>query len=253
MGKVGKKIINIVVDILIVIIVIFAILVSIASFTAKSNNNIPRLFGYSTFSVQTDSMEPTIGVGEYIFVEDCNTKTLKKDDIITFRTYDNTGKIFINTHRIIDIDVSDVDGTKRFQTQGDNLDEPDILLVEEGDIIGKYATGIPLMGTVMDFLGSKLGFFLVILLPILLYTGYQVYKLIVVILHNKKIDMANEVAATASDDVKDAIIAEYLAKQKAAEAETTSIAAESDAEKVDDTDVSADSTENVNETQSEQP
>lgn len=251
MGRVGKKILDIVIDILIVIIVIFAILVSIVSFTAKSNNNIPRLFGYSTFSVQSDSMEPTIDVGEYIFVEDCDTKSLKEKDIITFRTYDNTGKVFINTHRIVDI--SDVDGTRRFQTQGDNLDEPDILLVEEGDIIGKYVTGVPVMGTVMDFLGSKLGFFLVILLPILLYTGYQVYKLIVVILHNKKVDMANEVAAVASDDVKDAIIAEYLAKQKAAEAENAQKAAESEAETVGDAEVSEASTENVNETQFEQP
>lgn len=251
MNKVGKRVINIVVDVVIVIIVIFAILVSITSFTAKSNNNIPRLFGYSTFSVQTDSMEPEIGVGEYIFVEDCNTKNLKKHDIITFKTYDTAGKVFINTHRIVDV-IDNNDGSFSYQTKGDNVAEPDTLYVEEGDIIGKYVTGIPLLGSIMDFLGSKWGFFLVILLPILLYTIYQVYKLIVVVMHNKKVEMATEVAASASDDVKEAIIAEYLAQQNAAETENTSIN-ESGAENVDDAETSEELTENVNETQSEQP
>jgi hypothetical protein len=64
-----------------------------------------------------------------------------------------------------------------------------------------------------------LGFFLVILLPVLLFTIYQIYKLVAVLLHNHKVDMINAVNETASDEVKEAIIAEYLAKQKNEEAE----------------------------------
>lgn len=220
MNKVAKKALNIAFDIVIAIIVIFAVLVSVSTFTAKSNNNVPRLFGYSTFSVQSNSMEPTIKVGDYIFVEECDVNTLKEGDIITFYTIIQNKRV-VNTHRIVNI-VEENSNTC-YQTQGDNKvtnPTPDELLVAQGDIIGRYRTRVPVMGSVMDFLGSKLGFFLVILLPILLYTVYQVYKLIAVIMHNKKVEMATEVAETASDDVKEAIIAEYLAKQKAAEAES---------------------------------
>jgi len=243
MNKVAKKALNIAFDVIIAVIVIFAVLVSVSTFTAKSNNNVPRLFGYSTFSVQSASMEPTIKVGDYIFVEECDTSTLKKGDIITFYTIIESQKA-INTHRIVNV-IED-GGTIQYETQGDNKETnptPDELLVSPGDVIGRYRTRVPVMGSVMDFLGSKLGFFLVILLPILLYTVYQVYKLIAVIMYNKKVEMANEVAETASDDVKEAIIAEYLAKQKAAEVES---AAENTA--VAETEVAA---ENVAEEQPE--
>jgi signal peptidase len=73
------------------------------------------------------------------------------------------------------------------------------------------------LGSVIDFLSTQLGFFLVILLPVLLFTIYQIYKLIAVLLYNHKVDMINAVNESASDEVKEAIIAEYLAKQKSEE------------------------------------
>ena len=75
------------------------------------------------------------------------------------------------------------------------------------------------MGSVIDFLSTQLGFFLVILLPVLLFTLYQIYKLVMVILHNHKVDVLNAMNEGASEEVKEAIIAEYLAKQKQEEAE----------------------------------
>ena len=53
-----------------------------------------------------------------------------------------------------------------------------------------------------------------ILLPVLLFTIYQIYKLIAAILYNHKVDLINAANEATSDEVKEAIIAEYLAKQK---------------------------------------
>jgi signal peptidase len=75
------------------------------------------------------------------------------------------------------------------------------------------------LGSVIDYLSTQMGFFLVILLPVLLFTVYQIYKLIAVILYNQKVDVINA-AETASDEMKEAIIAEYLAKQKKEEVAT---------------------------------
>ncbi len=215
MNKVAKKILDIGFDILIAILVIFAIVISISTFTSKSNNGVPNLFGYSPFSVQTGSMEPTINPGDYILVEKCDAENLKVGDIISYFTIIE-GKTAINTHRIVD--VADENGVVWYQTQGDNKvtnPDPDEALVAPGDVIGKYnGLKVPVLGHIMDFLSSKWGFFCVILIPVLLFTIVQIYKLIAAVIYNKKIAMMEEVAENTSDDVKEAIIAEYLAKQK---------------------------------------
>lgn len=220
MNKVIKKIGSAVIDIFIVVLVLLSIIISISSITAKSNNGVPDLFGYTPFSVQTDSMKPTLSKGDYIFVEQCDPDTLQVGDVITYFTLIQ-GERAINTHRIVDI--IDNDGVTQIQTQGDNKEtnpEPDELLLAPGDVIGVYTgSKIPALGAVIDYLSTKMGFFLVILLPVLLFTIYQIYNLISVILYNHKVDMINAANEATSDEVKEAIIAEYLAKQKKEEAE----------------------------------
>ncbi len=215
MNKVMKRIGSAIVDIIIVLLVLLSIIISISSITAKANNGVPNLFGYTPFSVQTDSMKPTLSSGDYIFVEECDTDALQAGDVITYFTMIE-GQRVINTHRIVN--VYNNNGVIEYQTQGDNKEtnpEPDALLVSPGDVIGKYTdVKIPVLGSVIDYLGTKMGFFLVILLPVLLFTLYQVYKLVMVILHNHKVDMINAANEATSDEVKEAIIAEYLAKQK---------------------------------------
>ena len=220
MNKVAKTICAAVVDILIVVLILFSIIISISSITAKANNGVPDLFGYTPFSVQTDSMKPTLRKGDYIFIEECDTEALAVGDVVTYFTMIE-GQRVINTHRIVNVFNSN--GMIEYQTQGDNKDtnpEPDKLLLAPDDVIGKYCgSRIPVLGSVIDFLSTQLGFFLVILLPVLLFTLYQIYKLVMVILHNHKVDVLNAMNEGASEEVKEAIIAEYLAKQKQEEAE----------------------------------
>lgn len=215
-----KRIGAAIVDIVIVVLILFSVIISISSITAKANNGVPDLFGYTPFSVQTDSMKPTLREGDYIFIEECDAEELQVGDIITYFTIIN-GERAINTHRIVN--VYNNNGVIEYQTQGDNKEtnpEPDKLLLSPGDVIGKYnGTRIPVLGTAIDYMSTQLGFFLIILLPVLLFTLYQIYKLVNVILYNHKVDMINAANEATSDEVKEAIIAEYLAKQKKEEAE----------------------------------
>lgn len=219
MKTVLKRIGAAIVDIFIVVLVLFSIIISISSFTAKANNGVPDLFGYTPFSVQTDSMKPTLRKGDYIFVEKCDSEDLSVGDVVTYFTIIDGNRV-VNTHRIVN--VYNENGMLQYQTQGDNKEispEPDKLLLSPGDVIGKYnGTRIPVLGTVIDYLSTQMGFFLVILLPVLLFTIFQIYKLLSVIMYNKKVDMLNAVNEAATDEVKEAIIAEYLAKQKKEEA-----------------------------------
>lgn len=220
MNKAIKKIGGAFIDIFIVALVLMSIIISISSITAKANNGVPDLFGYSPFSVRTDSMAPTLSKGDYILVEECEAETLKVGDVVTYFTFIDGARV-VNTHRIVDV-IND--GTLvQYQTQGDNKEtnpEPDPVLLAPGDVIGIYTDKrIPKMGAVIDYLSTQIGFFLVILLPVLLFTLYQIYNLVKIILHNQKVDMINAANEATSDEVKEAIIQEYLAKQKIEEAE----------------------------------
>jgi signal peptidase len=215
-----KSIGNIIATVFLVIVLLFAALITIMSFNAKVNDNIPSIFGYSTFSIQTDSMEGTINPGDFIIGEKCDPTELVEGDIISFHTVDDDGNYFINTHRIIGVNE---DGNYlSFQTQGDNEDYPDNRLVAPGDIISKY-TGVrlPLLGYVITFLSSQLGFFICIVFPVLLYTIWQVYKLIKVIMENQKTKILEEAQDQTSEELKQAIINEYLAKQKQLEQQSS--------------------------------
>ena len=220
MNKVIKKIGGAIIDLVIVALVLLSIIISISSITAKANNGVPDLFGYTPFSVQTNSMSPTISKGDYIFIEKCDAEALQVGDIVTYFTIID-GLRVINTHRIVD--VYNEDGVIQYQTQGDNREtnpEPDEALLAPGDVIGKYTDSkLPVVGSVIDYLSTQMGFFLVILLPVLLFTIYQIINLVRVILYNHKVDLINAANESTSDEVKEAIIAEYLAKQKQEETE----------------------------------
>ena len=95
--------------------------------------------------------------------------------------------------------------------------------VYEGDIVSKYSGfRIPLLGYILTFLTTQLGFFLCIVLPVLLYTIWQVYKFVVVLMNNQKVKLMEEVKGQTSEEEKQAIIAEYLAQQKMKEEDNES-------------------------------
>ncbi len=210
-----KKTLSIIANVLVILIIVFAVIVTFLFCSAKKNEDIPAPFGYTAFSIQTDSMEKTIKEGDFILGKKCDTKALVEGDIITFFTVNEDGVVFINTHRIVDI--LETEYGRLFVTKGDKYEENDLRNVSEGDIISKY-TGfrIPLLGYVLTFLSTQLGFFICIVFPILIYTIWEVYKLIVIIMHNQKVKMIEEASDATSDAVKEAIIAEYLAKQQEA-------------------------------------
>lgn len=217
MSEKKSKILYIIATSFIVLLVLVAALVTILSLSSKEDD-VPSIFGYTAFSIQSDSMEDEIMTGDFILGKKCDPKELNERDIISFFTVNNEGQIFINTHRIINIEETS-DG-RIFTTKGDNEEEPDLRKVYEGDIVSKYSGfRIPLLGYILTFLTTQLGFFLCIVLPVLLYTIWQVYKFVLILMNNQKVKLIEEVKDQTSEEAKQAIIAEYLAQQKMKEEE----------------------------------
>lgn len=99
---------------------------------ARINGQVPSLFGYQLYVVETGSMIPTIPIGSNIVVRELKPEdALKVGDIVTYSH--NTAAI---THRITEL-VTSENGVVRYQTQGDNPDNsPDPWLVLREDIRG---------------------------------------------------------------------------------------------------------------------
>lgn len=217
MKKVLKRIVNIIVDILVVLILMVSILVVMLSLTTESSG-VPNIFGIAPLSVQTQSMEDTINPGDLIL---CTLTEIddefQKDDIVTFPIEIN-GESVLNTHRIVGV-VEDNNITY-YRTQGDNKEtnpEPDTDLQTSSTIVAKYTgTKIPGLGNVLSFIRTQLGFFLCILLPMIIFFIYEAVRVVMNLIAYSK-EKAFEEAQSAvnnselTEEQKKQAIEEYLA------------------------------------------
>lgn len=189
MKKVLKKIINVIIDIVVILVLVVSILIVTLSLTSKSSG-VPNIFGIAPLSVQTDSMEDTINVGDLIFSDVTNDPSYEyqKGDIVTFPITVN-GESVLNTHRIVEV-VKD-DNITYYRTQGDNKKtnpEPDEELQTSSSIVAKYTgTKIGGVGNFLSFIRTQLGFFLCVLLPMIIFFVYEAVRVVLNLLaYNKE-------------------------------------------------------------------
>ena len=170
---------------------------------------------------------------------------LQVGDVIFFKgnLVQNDPNQYIIVHRIIDVALDEDGKIVAFITRGDNpqIPEDDVQTVRKGDYIAKLSGKMSGAGYIVLFLTSNswieytkadgtenaflkglynfklpIGFGVLIIIPIFVYLIVMIVKLVSVISNNKKVDAAQEIAngGVVSDDVKDAIIQEYMRKQE---------------------------------------
>ncbi|MBR1739702.1 MAG: signal peptidase I [Ruminococcus sp.] len=208
------KILKIVFNVLAWVLLIFALLITMVVFSSNKNNDVANLFGYIPLTVESDSMLPKFKTGDLIICKEVDdVYDLKEGDVITFWTIINGNKVK-NTHRIVEI--VDTDNSRSFITRGDNNDANDETNVRAGDVIAKW-TNIKVsgFGKVMDFLGTRKGFFICIIIPMALFFLFELYKFIATLVEIKKPAISEE----DEEEIKRRAIEEYLASQKEKEKE----------------------------------
>lgn len=233
MKNVLKKILNTIVDILVILVLIVSVLIVVLSLSSKSSG-VPNIFGFAPLSVQTGSMEDTLNVGDLIFCEVTNDPSYEYqvNDIVTF-PIEIDGQQVLNTHRIVEV-IEDTNITY-YRTQGDNKEtnpEPDKELQTASTIVAKY-TGNKIggVGTFLSFIRTQLGFFLCVLLPMILFFIYEAIRVIInIIAYNKDKALSEAQSAVSNaeltEEQKQRAIAEYLASI----GETQSVKAENEPE-----------------------
>lgn len=99
-----------------------------------------------------------------------------------------------------------------FKTKGDNNQIEDEYTVAAADIVAKYNSKISGLGKAVDLLETQKGFFICIVLPLILFFLYQLYHFIKVIVTVKQENVG--LSKEDEEELKKKAVEEYLAKQK---------------------------------------
>ena len=220
----AKKIAGIIGNTLIWVFVVFSLLITVLVFSVQgSSDGIPAIFGKSLLTIQTASMEDTYSVGDMVFmtkISDTEKQQLQAGDIVTYRApidINGDGMIGdINTHRVVSHDTA----TGVIVTKGDN----NILADNEGDnpytihrndVIGVCTEDGRLVGVgnVIEFLRSSVGFFICIILPLILFFLYELYNFISILVSEKA--KKAPIAKETEEEIKRRAIEEYIKSQQA--------------------------------------
>lgn len=186
--------VNVILWVLIIIIAFFAIV----TFSRKGSGEVMRVFGYTPMTVLSDSMAPTFHKDDLILVRQGDAAACQEGDIISFWTVIDNQRV-INTHRIASVfREGDV---VQYTTRGDANQSNDQYLVSPVDVIGSYVVSVPLLGSVLSFLSGGTGFLLVIVLPILAFFLYQLYRFILLLIDLKR-QTVIEATKTAMEELE---------------------------------------------------
>ena len=241
-----KNILNIALDVLMILFLVFSAFTLVVSLTQKSEKiggKPSHLFGTVIRSVQSESMEAykfdgteyddnnEFHKGDIIFCKATDDDaTYKVGDAVMFwmpvnedttqsdNKYDCYTRVLV-THEIVEI-TKDDKGNDLYWTQGLNLKtnfEKDILPKTADEIVatynGKHISGI---GNMIDFVQSGLGFFLCIIVPILIFVIIQTIRVIRNVIAYKAQKAAVAVASGELTEEQKRLIAEEFLKQQAA-------------------------------------
>lgn len=230
MKKAFSKILHVIVDILIVAILVVSIFVLVLALTTRGNEGVPTIFGKAPIGVLTDSMkgdkEDDFDKGDLIIcdvVDKNNPPEFKIGDVVTFAAdIEGDGNRDYVTHRLYKVNK---DGS--FKTKGDNnstydQDPSNAIVfpnVTKDSILAVYTgTKINGLGGVLNYLQSPEGFFLWILLPMIIFFLYQAVRVVInAMAYSKEKGMLKVQEAMAeaglTEEQKQQAIAEYLAAQ----------------------------------------
>lgn len=191
-NSVFKKIFNVIFYAFIAIVVVFALLMTIMSLGSKDQQGLNEVFGYYIQTVESESMTGTFEKGDVIICKKADADSLQRSDIISFYYMVQNQRIVV-THRIIDVKTNDI-GVKYFITRGDakeNIVHEEVFI---GDVIAKY-TGVKISGAgkVANFVKSKTGFLICVVIPLFLFLFWQLYSFIKTLIDIKQVNYQDEV------------------------------------------------------------
>ena len=131
---------------------------------------------FSLYTILSPSMEPNIKVYDVIFDMNVDSpEDIKEGDVITFISTATLTKGMTITHRVVQI-IQDENGYS-YMTKGDNNLANDGAAVPFDNVLGKVLFKIPQLGRVQEFLGTKGGWLIVVVIPALIVIISDILKI----------------------------------------------------------------------------
>ncbi|MEZ3171090.1 signal peptidase I [Halorubrum sp. RMP-47] len=119
---------------------------------------VPQIIGADeSYVVLSGSMEPVLSPGDVVIVD--SSGPVQNGDVITYRS---PGDSVPTTHRV----VGEVDG--RYETKGDANEEADTGTVAPEAIIGQVVLTLPLIGHIILWANTPVGYVLLVISPLVL-------------------------------------------------------------------------------------
>lgn len=164
-----KKILNILTTVLLIGLVVLLVVIIIA----RSSGSSLSIFGYRMYKVSSDSMVPTLNVGDVILVKKTAPEDIEKGDIITYMAQE--GEMAGNpiTHRVV-AEPEEHNGTWVFLTQGDSEGAPLDPKITDSQLLGRYVRTLPIISKIYTPTGM-----IVLIILILILFGYELISMIV--------------------------------------------------------------------------
>ena len=151
------------------IIKAFAVIILIAIVGALLS--VFLLDDYSAYIVKSDSMKPAIASGDMVIVGSPGSwlsADITPGEIITFEHKKN-----LVTHRVVNIEGDTI------QTKGDGQEEVDPWPVSRFfDVKGSYILHIPYVGLVSNYIKTKTGWFVCVILPAACLLGFIIKDIV---------------------------------------------------------------------------
>jgi signal peptidase len=117
----------------------------------------------ASYVVLTASMTPAIAPGDVVIVDSVPARDVAVGDVIVFEQ--RAGDAIPITHRVIGVERT-AGAPPAFQTKGDANEDADLNLVTPDRLIGRVVFSIPLIGHVIQFVGTPAGFVALVVLPL---------------------------------------------------------------------------------------
>jgi signal peptidase len=135
---------------------------------------------YHLYVVRSESMEPTINMGDMIVSGPLGgpfSHGIKPGAIVSYLT----GKNLV-THRVLSFDG------QMLVTKGDAVEDPDPQPVGTSQVMGLYLFKIPKLGYLSAFIHTRTGWFLLIILPAAVLEAFIIKEIIKEALAGPKVE-----------------------------------------------------------------
>ena len=166
--KIISSAIFVVLVLLIILIVFYIVRVNFLA----SNDKLGEV-KINFYTILTQSMYPTIKAGDVVITYKEDNNKYNDGDVITFVSEQNGGITI--THRVDE--VYNVNDSYSYKTKGDNNNAPDNEITSGDNVLGKVVVKIPKVGYIQQFLVSKTGWIVAVVLPCLGIVIYDILKL----------------------------------------------------------------------------